>query len=253
MGNKLYKSLRPKRLLNSIYSWLQGIPSVSHTEINKENIRKHIDKENPTILEIGCNDGTHSLWLHNIFKNPTIYCFEPDPRAISRFKKKVGHNPNIHLFEIALSDHDGEIEFHQSGGELTDEQLKEMPEGWDNKLTEGWDLSGSIRKPKEHLNLHPWVTFDKKILVTTSTLDNWCKKHNIDNIDFIWMDVQGAETDVFKGGKNTLPKTRFIYTEYNNQELYEGQLNLKQLMQHLKDFNIITRYPDDVLLRNKQL
>ena len=43
MGNPLYKSLRPKRLVNIIYSWLQGIPSVSHVEINKENREKGDD------------------------------------------------------------------------------------------------------------------------------------------------------------------------------------------------------------------
>jgi hypothetical protein len=51
---------------------------------------------------------------------------------------------------------------------------------------------------------------------------------------------------------NTLTKTRFIYTEYNNRELYEGQANLKQLMKHLRDFKILIRYPDDVLLARKR-
>ena len=86
-----------------------------------------------------------------------------------------------------------------------------------------------------------------------STLDTWCDKHDIREIDFIWMDVQGAEIDVFKGGVNTLSKTRFIYTEYSDRELYEGQWNLRKMMKLLKDFDIAIRYPGDVLLKNKKL
>jgi 2-O-methyltransferase len=68
------------------------------------------------------------------------------------------------------------------------------------------------------------------------------------------MDVQGAEIDVFRGGMNTLSKTRFIYTEYDNNELYKGQFNLRQLMKYLKDldFSFLIRYPGDVLFGNKQ-
>lgn len=68
------------------------------------------------------------------------------------------------------------------------------------------------------------------------------------------MDVQGAEIDVFRGGQNTLTKTRFIYTEYNDNELYKGQFNLRQLMKYLRvlDFDVLIRYPGDVLFRSKQ-
>jgi len=217
---------------------------VSYSKLSKELIRECVGREDPTILEIGCNDGTHTLWFLEIFENPKVYCFEPDPRAIARFKTKVGHRSNVNLFEIALSDHNGEVTFYQSGGQLNEEKAKAMPKGW--------DLSGSIRQPKEHLTIYPWVTFDQEITVATSTLDTWCDKHGILAIDFIWMDVQGAEIDVFRGGINALTKARFIYTEYSDNELYKGQFNLRQLMKYLKNFNVLIRCPRDVLFGNKQ-
>ncbi|HOW26138.1 MAG TPA: FkbM family methyltransferase [Bacteroidales bacterium] len=234
-----------KVLTNSVYDRLWGIPYVSDSEINGEIIRKYIGKENPIILDIGCNDGFNTLWFFKIFEKPKVYCFEPDPRAIARFKRKVGQNPNIQLSEIALCDHDGEIDFYQSGGHLDEEMVKTMPEGW--------DLSGSIRQPKNHLIYNKWVTFNQKITVKASTLDTWCKTNYIDAIDFIWMDVQGAEIDVFKGGTNTLNRTRFIYTEYSNNELYKGQNNLRKLAGYLKKFEIIIRYAGDVLFINREL
>ena len=236
---------RFKFLLKSVYYRLHGLLPVSYSKINKDIIQECVNKDDPVILEIGCNDGSHSLWFLEIFDNPQVYCFEPDPRAIQRFKTKVGQRSNINLFEIALCDHNGEVDFYKSGGHPNEKQAKAMPEGW--------DLSGSIRQAKKHLIQHPWVTFDQKITVMASTLDSWCDKHDIGEIDFIWMDVQGAKNDVFKGGINTLAKTQFLYTEYSDKELYKGQWNLIKLIKLLKVFEAIIIYPGDVLLRNKKL
>jgi FkbM family methyltransferase len=233
-----------KKQLNSLYSIIMRLPRVSHSKITKDLIRECVSKTDPTILEIGCNDGGNTLWFLEIFKTPKVYCFEPDPRAIVRFKTKVGQRSNVNLFEIAVSDKNGDITFYQSGGLRYDELAKTPYEDWDG--------SGSIRRPKDHLTREPRITFKQSITVKTVTLDTWCNEHNIECIDFIWMDVQGAEIDVFRGGINTLAKTRFIYTEYANTELYKGQYTLKQLLKHLKNFDVLIRYPGDVLLRNKQ-
>jgi FkbM family methyltransferase len=214
-------------------------------KISKELIRECVGREDPMILEIGCNDGSETLWFLEMFERPTVHCFEPDPRAIARFKTTVGQRPNVHLVELALSDHGGEVTFYQSSGMRSEEQAKAMPDGW--------DLSGSIREPKKHLEVYPWVRFGKEITVSTSTLDAWCDEHGIGTVDFIWMDVQGAEGDVLRGGRNTLAKTRFLYTEYNEDELYAGQFNLRQLMKYLEDlgFVVLIRYPEDVLFGSR--
>ena len=65
------------------------------------------------------------------------------------------------------------------------------------------------------------------------------------------MDVQGAEIDVIRGGRKALRNTRYLYTEYSNKELYQGQLSLKQLLKELADFEVVARYTDDILLKNK--
>ena len=43
------------------------------------------------------------------------------------------------------------------------------------------------------------------------------------------MDVQGAERDVLQGSNTMLSNIGYIYTEYSNEELYEGQLDLRGL------------------------
>ncbi|MFH1981488.1 MAG: FkbM family methyltransferase [Pseudomonadota bacterium] len=233
-----------KKISKSLFGTSPGLPPVAKKVITKDIVKECVGKPNPTILEIGCNDGTHTGWFLDVFENPTIYCFEPDPRAITRFKQNVGQRPNVTLFEIALSDKNGETTFYQSSGQNDEATTPALPEGW--------DYSGSIRPPKDHLRIHPWVTFGERITVETSTIDSWCSRHGVGHIDFIWMDVQGAEIDVFRGGGATLANTRFLYTEYSNKELFEGQYDLAQLLAYLRDYDVLVRYSDDVLLKNRR-
>ncbi len=241
---KQYKEIpsilsRLKNLPSSLYYRLRGEPPLTDATITKEFIGWLVSRPDPTILEIGCNDGSNTLWFLEVFDSPRIFCFEPDPRAASRSRRKIGDWPEISFYECAIGSANGEETFYMSGGAA------------DEEMPEGWDYSGSIRKPKNHLIVHPWCTFEKTITVETKRLDTWCQENATDRIDFMWMDVQGAEIDVIRGGRNALRNTLFLYTEYSNKELYEGQLTLKQLLKELPDFEVVVKYSDDILLRNK--
>ena len=83
--------------------------------------------------------------------------------------------------------------------------------------------SGSLCAPKGHVQKHPW-----------------CK----------WADMQGAEGQLAIAGAQTLARTRFMYCEYSNEELYEGEPTLERLLELMPTFEIVHRLPDDVLLRN---
>jgi len=218
---------------------VEGLPPITSTKIDAALLRRLIGKSDPVILEIGCNNGGHTQWFLRMFDNPRIYCFEPDPRAVQKFRARIGACANVHLFEIALSDRNGEVAFFQSSGRRPAKSGEHSTD---------WDKSGSIRKPKEHLNQYKWVKFSDVITVPTMTLDDWCAAQGIEEIDFIWMDVQGAEMDVLRGGAQMLDHTRLIYTEYSNREMYEGQATLKGLLAHLTQFEALIRFPDDILL-----
>jgi 2-O-methyltransferase len=212
--------------------------------ISKEQIAQLVGKPDPVIVEIGCNDGTHTQWFLEIFSNPVVHCFEPDPRACRRFAESLGNRPNVHLSMLAVSDKLGRIAFHQSGGRQRKLQSGELVE---------WDMSGSIKAPKKHLIYHPSITFDSTIEVETTTLDIWHERSGVDVIDFIWMDVQGAESEVFRGGARALSRARFLYTEYSDHEIYEGQPTLAQIENQLQGFKIVSIFPFDVLLANTSM
>jgi 2-O-methyltransferase len=232
-----------KRLILQLICIVRREPTIIWGGITDNDVVELIGKQDPIILDIGSNDGTQTSWFLALFNDARVYSFEPDPRAHERYLAKVNDKRAV-LFDLAIADRDGVTEFYVSSGVPPHEQKSTA------QATPDWDLSGSIRKPKKHLAYYPWCQFDKKIDVKTKTLDSWAQDEGVTVIDLIWADVQGAEVDLIAGGKKTLRNTRYFYTEYSNTELYEGQINLKQLLALLPDFHVVRRYEKDVLLKN---
>ncbi|KKN14993.1 hypothetical protein LCGC14_0990520 [marine sediment metagenome] len=213
----------------------------------------------PTMLEIGCNDGTDTLKFLEAMPGARIYCFEPDPRAIIRFKKITDGEDRIELAEVAVSDTDGTTTFYGSSGRPP-EKLR-GPGALHYHHLDEWDLSGSLRKPTGHLTFSPWTTFpeDRRYQVGTIRLDTWKRKHlDVTHIDFIWCDVQGAESLVVQGGPETLKVTDYLYMEYSERPLYEGQAPLEELQFMLPGFDLIAicgsgRVEHNALFKNQRL
>ncbi len=194
----------------------------------------------PVILEIGANDGTDTLALLRAYPHATMACFEPEPRAILRWRDAVRW-PQVELFEVAIAAHDGVAIFHRS-----DFADGERASGFDD----GWNMSGSLRTPTTHLERWPWVSFPETMEVATRSLDSWTYEHHVDHIDLIWADVQGAEVDLVAGGARTLRHTRYLYTEIFDEAYYEGQITLAQLIELLPGWTVVRRWENDVMLCN---
>ena len=221
-------------------------------DMNPSEVRGFVALAHPTVLELGCNDGTDTNELLRVLPNARIYCFEPDPRAIKRFKETVNSN-RVTLAEVAVSDRDGFAIFHGSSGQPPN---KSKGSGASHYcFLDEWDLSGSLCKPTGHLAYSPWVTFpeSRRYTVKTIRLDTWLESHpEITTIDFIWADVQGAESMMIRGAPRALARTKFLYTEFYNQEMYEGQPNLKAILALLPAFEVVRLYgKTNVLLGRK--
>lgn len=188
---------------------------------------------NPIIFEIGSSTGLDTAKLSQI-KGSFIHAFECDPRC-----KYDGFPTNVRMNKFAVTNNNGLSTFIQS----------------DTKNNVNI-YSSSLLNPKNHLTEHKHVQFDNQIFVKTTTLDFYCKTNDIKNISFLWIDVQGAEYNVFEGANEILKKTKWIYTEYSDFEMYEGQKPLLELLKILKDFIVIDIWstePSNVLLRNKKI
>jgi FkbM family methyltransferase len=82
--------------------------------------------------------------------------------------------------------------------------------------------SSSLLKAKVHATQYPGITFDSTEDVEICTLDQCGAIDAMRPFDFLAIDVQGYELEVFKGGVQTLKGIRAISAEINREELYEG-------------------------------
>jgi 2-O-methyltransferase len=223
------------------------LPAVTPGGITAGLMKNLVGTDAPLIVEVGANDGSHTMEFCKHFPRARIFAFEPDPRAFAKLKVRAASR-GVALFNMAIGSKDGEAEFHMSSG-LPPDASPEMLAHY----TQGWDQSGSLRAPKTHTTIWPWCKFEKTISVPVKRLDSWLHENGAERIDFLWADVQGAEGDLIKGGRKALARTRFFHTEYSNDEWYEGQPNLAQLMALLPNFSVLQRYSMDVLFKNNAL
>ena len=111
---------------------------------------------------------------------------------------------NINCYNSALGDHSGFTRINVSEGKS--------------------NASSSILKPKEHLNVHPDVFFNKEIEVPIITLDKWAEENSIEKVDFLWFDLQGFEYQVLNASPKILSTVKTIYTEVSFINAYENTL-----------------------------
>ena len=95
------------------------------------------------------------------------------------------------------------------------------------------DGSSSLLKPKAHLKYHPDVHFRHTISIKTITLDDWALENNAHHIDFLWLDLQGAELRVLKTATSILSTVKAIHAEISLVETYEGVESYDELSRWL--------------------
>lgn len=97
--------------------------------------------------------------------------------------------------------------------------------------------SSSILELKEHLIEHPHIHEISRESRKTISVDTFIKKYHIDNdLNFVNIDIQGAELLALKGMKKYLEKVDYLYLEVNIKELYEGCGLLKEIDDFLAQY-----------------
>ena len=88
--------------------------------------------------------------------------------------------------------------------------------------------------PKDHLIFAPHIAFKKEIQIKAITLDDWAQHFDIQNIDFMWLDMQGFELNVLKASSHILKTVKVIATEIAFLEAYAGQYLYKDVKEWLE-------------------
>ncbi len=177
------------------------------------------------IFDVGSNKGDYSKLIKNKFSKAELHCFEPDPSVFSLLKKNLNLYNNIHFNNIGISDKKERSLFFIN---------KDNPE-----LNSMYDMNTVGYDYKYH-----------KIYINTDTLDNYCQKNNISNIDLLKIDVEGNEIPVLKGSSGLLKNNniKVIQFEYGNASIASKVF--------IKDFiDIFSKYHYSVhkIMHNKLL
>ena len=139
-------------------------------------IKKHLDKDS-NCVDIGVLDGEILDKFQNFAPEGQHFGFEPIPEKFENLVHKYRNTHNITIYNVALSNQDGETEF--------------------NYVTSNPSYSGirkrSYDRPGEK---------DTSIKVNTKKLDSYLE--DLPKLDMIKIDVEGAEYLVFDGARQVI-------------------------------------------------
>jgi FkbM family methyltransferase len=172
--------------------------------------------EDITIFDIGSRDCKEAIEFSKRYQNAKIYSFEPNPDAIKIAKKNISNFKNITLVEKAVSNINGSVDFYPINPELTESPHEDGNIG-----------ASSLFKASGKYPLEKYV--QNKITVESITIEKFCEDNGIEAIDFVWMDLQGAEYLALNGFGKLLSNVKIIHTEAELFEIYEGQHFFKDI------------------------
>jgi FkbM family methyltransferase len=143
---------------------------------------EHFLKKGITVVDIGAHHGFYTiLAAKKVGPSGCVIAFEPSPRERLKLSShlKLNRCKNVKVEPFALASQDGEAIFFLVQGSST--------------------RCNSLRRPAISESM-------EGIMVNTMTLDNYLKKEEIFRVDFVKMDVEGAELDVLKGASELLSR-----------------------------------------------
>jgi FkbM family methyltransferase len=190
------------------------------------------------IFDIGACEGEDSIRYARLFPNSRVYTFEPLPEnqalVLANFEKFGVKNAELQSF--ALADREGTSTFHVSSGK--------PPKKWEGEQWNYGNKSSSLLKPELHNERFDWIEFSRSIEVQCNTIDRFLIKNRLLRIDFIHMDVQGAELLVLKGAGSRISEITSIWLEVSEEELYKHQVLKNELEKFLLENGFVKTHDE---------
>lgn len=175
-------------------------------------------RESLVIFDIGACEGENAVRYGRLFPQARVYAVEPLPGNIALMNRAVEQYSadNVTPIEACLADREAETDFHVSSGTPPEYSRRDLDWDFGNK-------SSSLLAPGETSAVHPWLQFTDTVKVATSRLDSLAARLGITHIDFLHLDVQGAELMALEGAGALLERTWTVWLEVEAVPLYVGQ------------------------------
>jgi FkbM family methyltransferase len=172
-------------------------------------ILRHVLTSGMSLVDVGAQIGYFSIaGAALVGPSGAVYSFEPDVECFSRLSHNSRAFPWIRVHNTALADFTGQTAFYRTP----------------HRSELGW---GTILSAEEHR---------EKVNVRVMTLDGQMEAHNLATIDFLKIDVEGAECRVLEGARATIARTRpVIWVEANDVCLSRDGKSIRSLLALLAD------------------
>lgn len=151
-------------------------------------------------IDIGANIGSYTLDLVK-YTDADIISFEPIPEAFDELKDKFFFQSRVVTENVGVGASNDNLTIHYNPNMLAHASFSE-----------------EVKKVS-------YVTNNEKMVVPMVSLDDYCGKHNITSIDFIKIDTEGYESEVFEGAKRVFKEImpKFIQIEFNWHHLFRNK------------------------------
>jgi FkbM family methyltransferase len=151
------------------------------------------NKEHLVVFDVGANIGQYTTELLQCFGSKAdIFCFEPNTATFNLLTQNMAGKSNVRCYNFGLSDKDHEAVLYSNG-----------------------ETSGMASLYDRHLG-HAGITMAPTTTVSLTTLDGFCRRDGIDQIDFMKIDVEGHELSVFRGASEIVKSITFIQFEFGD-------------------------------------
>jgi FkbM family methyltransferase len=183
---------------------------ISHFNFENEKseqlLVKNIVRPGMTVFDVGANIGDYSILLSNLVGNSgKVYSFEPTSTTFSRLQERISYKKNIYAFQKAVFSEDKEIQF--------------------NEFPDDYSVWNSIGRPQmlDPKGRGEYIPIVETEIVEAITLDSFCKQHDIQKIDYLKIDVEGAESDVLLGTIDLLKNKAIQFIQFEvSQNMLKG-------------------------------
>lgn len=205
-------------------------------------------KEVNVILDIGSLNCLEAIEISKSYPNAKIYAFECNPKSYIRCIENTKNKEKVTVVNKAVHNYDGKTKFFPTDPEKT---VTTWPDG-NPGASSLFKASGAY----DHIEKY----VQNEIEVDCTRIETWAKQNNIDEIDLVWMDLQGAELLALQGFGDLLKKVKLIHTEVEINPMYSGQALYKDIDPFLKSNNfsyvwgnLNVQFGTDVIYVNNEL
>lgn len=183
----------------------------------EESLSKYLPAQLNVLIDVGANKGNFTRVLRSLTPINQVFFCEANTNCISILENIKSINDVI--VPTIISDKVGEEKFYIYTAESTSSMFS-----FENDMDE---LSELNTKPKEVKT------------IPSNSIDNLINEFNIQEVDLLKIDVQGAELKVLEGAKNSFSKIKNIWVEVSMKRIYQNSPVFSEVYEYLNQQGFI--------------